>query len=332
VTTIAVLGAGSWGTTLADLLARKGESVRLWAHEAEVVGAINRGHENTLFLPGCPLAPALVATGDIRAAVEGAAVVVCVAPSHVVRAVVSRAAGAVQPGALCVSATKGLEPDTLRLTSDVIADCLPGHRVSVLSGPSFALEVYQGQPTLVTAASTDDSAVRETQEVFSTSRFRVYGNRDVVGVQLAGALKNVIAIASGILEGLGLGNNPRAALITRGLAEITRLGVAMGADPLTFAGLAGLGDLVLTTTGQLSRNRALGEALAKGESLASYTERHRTVAEGVGTARSAVALGQRAGVELPICEQVHQILFDGKAPTRAVEDLMERTLKMEQWR
>jgi glycerol-3-phosphate dehydrogenase (NAD(P)+) len=332
VTTIGVLGAGSWGTTLADLLARKGETVRLWAHEVEVVQAINSRHENPLFLPGCPLSPALVATGDLPAAVEGAEVMLCVAPSHVVRAVVSRAAGAVHPGALCVSATKGLEPDSLLLTSAVIAECLPGHRVAVLSGPSFALEVYQGQPTAVAVASTDDSAVRQAQAVFSTSRFRVYGNRDVVGVQLAGALKNVIAIASGILEGLGLGNNPRAALITRGLAEITRLGVAMGADPLTFAGLAGLGDLVLTTTGQLSRNRALGEALAKGESLASYTERHRTVAEGVGTARSAVALGQRAGVELPICEQVYQILFTGKAPARAIEDLMERTLKMEQWR
>jgi glycerol-3-phosphate dehydrogenase (NAD(P)+) len=332
MTTVGVLGAGSWGTTLADLLARKGDAVRLWAYEAEVVEAINSRHENALFLPGCPLAPALVATGDVRAAVDGADVVLCVAPSHVVRKVVTGAAGSVARGALCVSATKGLEPGSLRLTSEVLGECLPGLRVAVLSGPSFALEVYQGQPTAVAAASTDDSAVRETQSVFSTSRFRVYGNRDVIGVQLAGALKNVIAIASGMLEGLGLGNNPRAALITRGLAEITRLGVAMGADPLTFAGLAGLGDLVLTTTGQLSRNRALGMALAKGESLSSYTERHRTVAEGVGTAQSAVALGLRAGVELPICEQVYQILFDGKAPARAIEDLMERTLKMEQWR
>jgi glycerol-3-phosphate dehydrogenase (NAD(P)+) len=332
MTTIGVLGAGSWGTTLADLLARKGESVRLWAHEAEVVDAINSAHENPLFLPGCPLSPALVATGDSCAAVDGADVVLCVAPSHVVRAVVGRVAAAVAPGALCVSATKGLEPGSLLLMSAVLAECLPRHRVAVLSGPSFALEVYQGQPTLVAAASADESAVRETQATFSTSRFRVYGNRDVVGVELAGALKNVIAIASGILEGLGLGNNPRAALITRGLAEITRLGVAMGADPLTFAGLAGLGDLVLTTTGQLSRNRALGVALAKGESLASYTQSHRTVAEGVGTTRSAVALGQRTQVELPICEQVYQVLFDGKAPARAIEDLMERNLKMEQWR
>ena len=332
MTTIGVLGAGSWGTTLADLLARKGESVRLWAHEAEVVDAINARHENPLFLPGCPVAPSLVATRDACAAVDGADVVLCVAPSHVVRGVMSGVERAVGREALCVSATKGLEPGSLLRTSSVIAECLPGRRVAVLSGPSFALEVYQGQPTLVAAASTDDSAIREAQATFSTSRFRVYGNRDVIGVELAGALKNVIAIASGILEGLGLGNNPRAALITRGLAEITRLGVAMGADALTFAGLAGLGDLVLTTTGQLSRNRALGVALARGESLAAYTESHRTVAEGVGTARSAVALGQRVGVELPICEQVHGILFGGKTPSRAVEDLMERTLKMEQWR
>jgi glycerol-3-phosphate dehydrogenase (NAD(P)+) len=332
MTVVGVLGAGSWGTTLSDLLARKGHSVRLWAFEPEVVEAINVRHENPSFLPGCALAPALRATGDPVEAVTGAEMVVCVAPSPVFRRVVEGASAGIAPRAVVVSATKGIEPESLALMSGVLEESLPGRGIAALSGPSFALEVYQQQPTAVVAAAYDTGTAQAVQTVFATPRFRVYSHEDLVGVELAGALKNVIAIAAGMLEGLGLGHNPRAALITRGLAEMTRLGVAMGADPLTFAGLAGMGDLILTTTGALSRNRALGFALAEGQSLAEYTAAHRSVAEGANTARAALALAARCEVELPICEQVESILFEGKTPARALEDLMERTLKSEQWR
>lgn len=332
MTRVAVLGAGSWGTTLADLLARKGHDVRLWAYEAEVVEAVNQRHENPVFLPGCALAPSLRALPDAATAVAGTEVVVAVTPSHVLRGVLEQCRPGLGAGTILATATKGIEPATLALMSEVLATALPGHPVAALSGPSFALEVYQGQPTAVVAAARQPEAARVTQELFATPRFRVYTHDDVVGVELAAALKNVIAIAAGILEGLGLGNNPRAALITRGLAEITRLGVAMGADPLTFAGLAGMGDLILTTTGSLSRNRSLGLALAEGQTLAAYSATHRSVAEGATTARGALAPAARHGVELPICAQVAAILFDGKPPRQAVADLMERTLKSEQWR
>ncbi|MEP6573219.1 MAG: NAD(P)H-dependent glycerol-3-phosphate dehydrogenase [Gemmatimonadota bacterium] len=332
MTTVAVLGAGSWGTTLADLLARKGTRVRIWAHESEVVAAINRDHSNPVFLPDSPLDASLRAFEDPLEAVEGADVILSAAPSHAVRSVAGRVAGAIRENTLVVSVTKGIEPGTLQLVSTVLAETLPGTRIAALSGPSFAQEVFAGQPTAVVAAAPEQGTAQAVQSVFSTPRFRVYWHQDVVGVELAGALKNVIAIAAGILEGLGLGNNPRAALITRGLAEITRLGVTMGADPLTFAGLAGMGDLILTTCGSLSRNRSLGMALAGGATLEAYSAQHRTVAEGVNTAKAAVALGERVGVELPICEQVYQILFHGKPPKRAVGELMERTLKSEQWR
>jgi glycerol-3-phosphate dehydrogenase (NAD(P)+) len=332
VTRVAVLGAGSWGTTLADLLARKGLSVRLWAHEADVVESINSRHENPVFLAGCPLTPELSAIHDPVAAVRDAEVVVTVAPSHVLRRVVEQARPGISEHAILVSATKGIEPGTLALMSTVVEEVLPGRAVTALSGPSFALEVYQRQPTAVVAAARTEAAASAVQAVFATPRFRVYSNADVVGVELAGAVKNVIAIAAGILEGLGLGNNPRAALITRGLAEMTRLGVAMGADPLTFAGLAGMGDLILTTTGALSRNRALGMALAAGQTLEQYTATHRSVAEGANTAQAALELAARHGVELPICSQVASILFEEKPARQAVADLMERTLKSEQWR
>jgi glycerol-3-phosphate dehydrogenase (NAD(P)+) len=332
VTAIAVLGAGSWGTTLAHLLAAKGETVRLWAYEPEVVEAVNRTQENPLFLPGVPLCASLRAYGDAAEAVRGAPVVVSASPSHVVRALVREVGASVAPGTLVVSATKGIETDTLALMSQVFAECLPQARFAALSGPSFAIEVAQGQPTAVVAAARDASTALDAQSLFATPAFRVYSGRDVVGVELAGALKNVIAIAAGILEGLGLGHNPRAALITRGLAEITRLGVVMGADPLTFAGLAGMGDLVLTTTGSLSRNRALGVALAQGETLEHYRATHRTVAEGANTSRAGAALGARHGVELPIIQKVCDVLFDGKPARDAVPELMGRELKAEQWR
>jgi glycerol-3-phosphate dehydrogenase (NAD(P)+) len=332
MTRVAVLGAGSWGTTLADLLARKGHDTRLWAYEAEVVEAINAGHENPVFLPNAPLAESLRAFGDPVEAAGGADVVLSVSPSHVVRSVLRRVAGAVRPGTLLVSATKGLDPDTLALMSQVAAEELPAVRFVALSGPSFAREVYERRPTAVVASSTEAAAAEEVQRVFATNRFRVYSNTDVVGVELGGTLKNVIAIAAGMLDGLELGNNARAALLTRGLAEIARLGVALGASPVTFAGLAGMGDLILTATGDLSRNRALGIAVAKGESYERYRERHRTVAEGANASRAATALGRRLGVELPIGEQVCAILFEHRPPADAIGALMERTLKAEQWR
>lgn len=332
MTTVAVLGAGSWGTTLADLLARKGETVRLWAYEPEVVAAINREHRNPVFLPQAALAPELSAFGDPIEAVRGAEVILSVIPSHVVRSVVSRLPGAVEAKTLVVSATKGIEPDSLKLMSQVLNETLRSPRIAVLSGPSFAEEVCANQPTAVVAAADDPATAEDVQRIFATPRFRVYSNQDVVGVELGGALKNVIAIAAGILEGLGLGNNPRAALITRGLAEMTRLGTAMGADPQTFAGLAGMGDLILTTCGALSRNRALGMALAQGQSLSQYNAAHRSVAEGANTAKAAMKLAARHGVELPITEQVWAVLYENKPPRQAVADLMERTLKPELWR
>ncbi len=339
MTRIAVVGGGAWGTALADLLARKGETVTLWAREPEVIAAVNGQHANPVFLPGASLAPALRAEGDLVAAVRGAEVVVSAAPAHAVRPVMTQAAAAFPQGGkasaqpLVVSVSKGLDPERLERPSTVLEEVLPqGTPVAVLSGPSFAQEVYQRQPTLVVAAAADHAVAQRAQRVFSAAHFRVYSHTDVVGVELAGALKNVIALAAGILEGLGLGFNTRAAVITRGLAEITRLGVALGADPMTFAGLAGMGDLILTATGALSRNRSLGVALGQGQTFEQAQAGKPTVAEGVNTARTAVALGERHGVELPIAREVADVLFRGKAPRQAVADLMERDLKAEQWR
>ena len=329
---VAVLGAGSWGTTLANLLACKGDDVRLWAYESEVVEAVNQGRENPLFLAGVPLSPRIVAYRDQREAVAGCEVVVSAPPSHAVRRVILELRDAIPAGTLVVSATKGIETDTLALMSQVFAQCLPQARYAALSGPSFAAEVCQGQPTAVVSAAENAETARDAQRVFATSSFRVYTNVDVVGVELAGALKNVIAVAAGIAEGLGMGHNPRAALITRGLAEISRLGEAMGADPITFAGLAGMGDLVLTTTGSLSRNRSLGLALGQGQHYEEYRASHRTVAEGANTSRAGAALGRRLGIELPIIEQVCAVLFRDKSPREALAELMGRELKAEQWR
>jgi glycerol-3-phosphate dehydrogenase (NAD(P)+) len=329
VSRVGVVGAGSWGTTLADLLARQGHDVTLWAWEAEVVESINADRMNRLYLDGCALAPELRATGDARAAVREKELVLCAVPSHALRAVMSSVADGLPGGAPVVGATKGLETGTLKRMSQVMGELAPSAPYVALSGPSFAAEVYAGQPTAVVAASEDDEAARLAQEVFSSGRFRVYTGRDVVGVEIAAALKNVMAIAAGILEGLGLGHNPRAALITRGLAEMTRLGVALGAEAATFAGLAGMGDLVLTATGGLSRNRSLGVALGRGQSLDEYTAGQRTVAEGVNATRAALELARRHGVEMPITDQVAAVLFRDKAPSAAVTDLMERAVKAE---
>src|SRR6059058_1305336 len=334
MTRIAVVGGGAWGTALADLLARKGafESVTLWAREREVVDGINREHLNPVFLPGAALDHSLRASGDLEQSVRGADVVVSSPPSHVVRQVMSRVGAALGRGTLVVSVSKGLEPERLTTLSCVLGEVLPrGVPIAVLSGPSFAQEVYQQQPTAVVAAALDHDVAQRAQQVFSTSYFRVYSHTDVLGVELGGALKNVIALAAGILEGLGLGHNTRAALITRGLAEITRLGVALGAEPATFAGLAGMGDLILTATGPLSHNHQLGVELGEGKRLEDALAGRASVAEGVNTARAAVSLGARHRVELPIAEQVAAVLFSGKPPRKAVGDLMERELKAEQW-
>jgi glycerol-3-phosphate dehydrogenase (NAD(P)+) len=327
---VAVIGGGAWGTALADMLARKGEQVTLWAREVEVVDSVNKRHVNDMFLPGAALAPALRAEGDIRAVVQGAQTIVSVPPSHAVRPVMAQVAAVLDGSPLVISASKGLDPDRLERPSCVLAEVLPpGLPVAVLSGPSFAWEVFQQQPTAVVAAAADHAVAQRAQRVCSTSYFRVYSHTDVVGVELAGALKNVIALAAGILEGLGLGFNTRAALITRGLAEITRLGVTLGAQPLTFAGLAGMGDLVLTATGALSRNRTLGVALGQGKTLEEALAGKPAVVEGVNTTRTAVALGERHGVELPIAREVANVLFQNKPPRRAIADLMERELKAE---
>ena len=333
MTKIGVLGAGAWGTTLADLLARKGAGVTLWAREPEVVESINTQHVNQVFLPDAPLAPAVRATGDVAAAVRDAEVIVSAAPSHAVGTIIPQAVPALTGRPLVVSVSKGLDPDRLSTLSCVLRELLPaGLEIAVLSGPSFAQEVYARQPTAVVGAAREHAVAQRVQQIFATGYLRVYWHTDVVGVELAGALKNVIALAAGMLEGLGLGHNTRAALITRGLAEITRLGVALGAEPATFAGLAGMGDLILTATGSLSRNHALGVELGRGKRVDEALAGRPTVAEGVNTARAAVTLGERHGVELPIARELTEVLFRGKAPRQAVIDLMERELKAEQWR
>ena len=332
MTRIAVVGAGSWGTTLANLLCGRGYEVTLWAFEPEVADEINRRHRNDLFLPDAPLLPSLAATTDLGAAVAGAALVVSAAPSHVVRQVMAGAAPRLAPGVVVLSASKGLERDTHKRMTEVLAEVLPrGTALAALSGPTFAREVYERMPTAAVVASADAGSARRAQEAVCAPYFRLYTNDDVVGVELAGALKNVVAIAAGILDGLGMGNNTRAALITRGLAEITRLGVALGAKPATFAGLAGMGDLLMTATGPLSRNRSLGVEVGQGKALEEVLARRLSVAEGVGTARAAVDLAAKTGVELPIAREVASVLFEHKPVRQAIGELMERSLKSETW-
>ena len=330
---IGVVGAGSWGTTLADMLARNGHDVRLWAREAEVVESIRKDRVNTVFLPESPLQESIEVSGEIAEVVSNAEIVVSAAPSHAVRAVGQQIADAIGSAApLVVSVSKGLEPGTHHTMTHVLEELVPHCGVVALSGPSFAREVYRRRPTAVVAASADVIAAEKTQRSFSNSEFRVYTSTDVLGVQLGGALKNVVAIAAGVLDGLDLGSNPRAALITRGLAETSRLGEELGADPHTFSGLAGMGDLILTATGALSRNRSLGLELAKGRNLDEILAERKTVAEGVNTAQVAVELSAITGVELPIASEVAQVLFHGKTPQDAIRDLMDRELKSERWR
>ncbi len=329
MTPCAVVGAGAWGTALADLLARNGHSVHLWARETDVVAAINESRENVRFFPGIVLARGVRATAHLPEALAGADLVIYSVPSAHLRAIAAQDAPAVARGATLVVATKGIEPETRAVLTDVIAEVVPDRPVVALSGPSFAAEVGAQLPTAVVAASTDGVAAQRVQRAFSTKYFRVYRHGNVLGVGLAGALKNVMAIATGISDGLGLGANSRAALITRGLAEMTRLGVARGAQPATFAGLAGLGDLVLTCTGTLSRNRAVGELVGRGATLAEALAGRESVAEGVVNARAALRLARETGVDMPIVQAVNRVLFDGRPARQAIADLMERELRSE---
>ena len=326
----AVIGAGAWGTALADLLARANHETTLWAHEPDVADSVNSTRENVRFLPGHTLAPSLRASSDAATAAEGADLIIYAAPSHVLRTVARASAKPVSPRATLAVATKGIETVTFALMTDVIEAEVPGRPVVALSGPSFAAEVAAGQPTAVVAASTDPAAALLVQRACSSNTFRVYTHDDVKGVELGGALKNVMAIAVGIADGLGLGYNTRAAIITRGLAEMARLGTALGAHAATFAGLAGVGDLVLTCTGPLSRNRTLGVMIGQGKTRDEALAGRDTVAEGVVTAQSAHALSKAHGIDMPIISAVHGILFEGAAARDAIRSLMARELKGEQ--
>lgn len=326
----AVIGAGAWGTALADVLARNGHDVVLWAYEPDVVTSVNTRHENQRFLAGAALDPALRATSSFDEALSGTRLVCVATPSQHLRAIVRQAVGSLPAAATVAVASKGIERDTLALMSDVVSAEAPGRPVVALSGPSFAAEVVARQPTAIVAASEDLAAAELVQEAFSNRTLRIYTHDDIVGVELGGSLKNVMAVATGICEGAGFGFNSRAALITRGLAEMTRLGTAIGAKPATFAGLAGIGDLVLTCTGSLSRNRAVGLAVGAGATLDEALAGKETVAEGVATTKSALALAEREEVEMPIVSMVHRVLFDDFPAHQGVIELMARELRAEQ--
>lgn len=328
---VAVIGAGSWGTALAKLLADKGENVTLWSHRKEHAQSVSHLRENTAYLPGAKLPDSLIITSEIAQALTGKSAVVMVVPSHVYRDVFQMVVPYISPETFIVSATKGIENDTLMTMTKVMEDVyLKGcDSFGVLSGPSFAKEVALQIPTAVTVGAKNIETARVIQELFFTERFRVYSSTDVVGIELGGPLKNIVAIAAGICDGLGYGTNTRAALITRGLAEITRIGVKMGANPLTFSGLAGLGDLVLTCTGDLSRNRQVGILLGKGKKLSDILAEMNMVAEGVKTTKSAWLLAQREGVDMPILEQIYKVIYKDKPCDDAVKTLLARDQKIE---
>jgi len=333
---IAIIGAGAWGTGLAVVAGRKGiHEVRLWAREKEVCESITARRTNELFLPGQPIPGPVRATNSLEQALEGAAIVVSVMPSDHCRDLFRRMRPGLCPDMLFVSATKGLEEGSLLRMTEVIRQTLSADggfapRVGALSGPSFAKEVARGDPTAITIASEDTHLARTIQDAFGDPRFRLYTSEDVIGVELGGSLKNVVAIAAGVCTGLNLGHNSVAALITRGLAEMTRLVVACGGQRVTMAGLAGLGDLVLTCTGGLSRNRSVGEKLGQGRRLADIIAgMHGMVAEGVHTTNAALGLARAHGVEMPITEQMHAILHQDKSPRDAIQELMTRSAKSE---
>jgi glycerol-3-phosphate dehydrogenase (NAD(P)+) len=326
---IGVVGGGSWGTAIAAHLVRAGHATQLWMRDAERARAIHERRENQRYLPGVVLPEGLQATTVLSEAVEGAETVFVVIPSEFCRGIYRDLRAVLPASAAVVSATKGLELESLQRMTQVAGEELPGHPLAVLSGPSFALEVAQGQPTAVVVACEQQAVAESLQRALSTRAFRAYTTADVIGVELAGALKNVIAIAAGIIDGLGHGHNTAAALITRGLAEVMRLTAALGGRADTLSGLAGLGDLVLTCTGSLSRNRRVGQALGRGHTLAQALQETAMVAEGVRTTLAACALAERAGVDMPISLQMKAVLYEGKPPREAVDQLMLRSLKRE---
>jgi glycerol-3-phosphate dehydrogenase (NAD(P)+) len=331
---IAILGGGSWGTALAIVLARSGHAheLSLWVHDPELAESLQRERTNKTYLPNHSIPDRVRATHEIPAALENAEIVVGAIPAAHARQVYSASANHIPNGAIFVSATKGLEPSTHLRMSEVIAQTIPrtlGIRVAVLSGPSFAEEAARGEPTAIAIASHEKALGVRLQEEFANATFRLYTNDDVLGIELSGAMKNVIAIAAGVCQGLGLGSNSLAALVTRGLAEMSRLAAALGGRPETLSGLAGLGDLVLTCTGSLSRNRHVGVELGKGRPVHAVLGEMRMVAEGVGTAPALLALAQTADVDLPITSQVNAILHQNKPPHDAIRDIMDRPLKRE---
>lgn len=332
IRTAAVIGAGAWGTTLARHLAEQGLTVRLWAFEPEVVQSIFSKRENSLFLQGVTLPENLIPTNSLHDAIHLTDLILMAVPSHVMRQIVQCLLPSLSSPVPLVIATKGIEEGSLKLMSQVLNEILPPpwtHGITVLTGPTFAAEVCQHKPATVLLAGQDSTLTTDLQAVFMSPSFRVYTGTDLLGAQLGGALKNVMAIAAGVVDGLGLGLNARAALITRGLAEIIRLGLALGGDIHTLYGLSGLGDLVLTCTGTLSRNHMVGLKLGQGQSLDAIQQDTRTVAEGVRTTCAAVDLATHLQVDMPIAQSVHAILFQGKSPQQVVTDLMTRAAKEE---
>lgn len=329
---IGVVGAGSWGTTIANLLALKGYNVNLWVYEEDLCKRMRENRVNDVYLPEITLSEKIKPTNSLEEALSGVEMVVSAVPSQLVRKVISKAIPFISENAVIVSLSKGIEDGTLMLMSDLLKDILPPRlhgNLCYLSGPSFAKEVAQKLPTAVVIASENREAAQKAQEIFTTSYFRIYTHNDVEGVELGGAVKNVIAIATGISDGLGFGYNTRAALITRGLAEIARLGVKLGANPLTFSGLAGMGDLVLTCTGELSRNRTVGYKIGKGMTLNEATDGMRMVAEGIATAKAVYEFSRKVGVDMPIAEHVYRILYESLPAKEAVISLMSRESKKE---
>lgn len=327
-----VYGAGSFGTAVASVLANNCELVHLWGRDQKAIDALNATRENAGYLPGLKLSERVVGTTAIDEAAKGADIIVVATPSHATRELVGKALPHLPKNVPIITVAKGIENESLLTMTEVLEQSLPEELhpyVGVLSGPSFAKEMVLRMPTIVTIAARWEKLAQRAQKIFTCETFRTYTTTDVVGVQVGGSLKNVIAIAAGIADGLGFGHNARAGIITRGLAEITRVAVRLGANPLTLSGLAGMGDLVLTCTGELSRNRRVGLALGQGKKLDDVLKEMKQVAEGVKTARAARDLSKKTGVELPICDQVYLIAYEGKSPKQAVLDLMTRTPKAE---
>jgi len=320
---VAVIGAGAWGTTLAVLLAEKGHAVTLWAYEKELIEQIKEFHENKLFLPGFQLPESIECTNRIEGT-KGSETFVFATPTQFLRTSADRFKKIVDPRHLVISVSKGIEAKTLKLPMDILKETLNIKKLAVLCGPNLSREISKGLPAASVAASEDPATARSVQELFTLERFRVYTNSDPLGVQLGGALKNIIAIAAGVADGLELGNNATAALMIRGIAEITRLGTAMGANPLTFAGLSGMGDLIATCSSKLSRNHRVGEMLARGKKLPEIRKKMKNVAEGIDTSSAALALGKKHRVQLPVAEEVYGVLYEGKDPFRSIANLMSR--------